>query len=55
MEMSELFKNKKLLFAVSKVWKKQAGQCPYESGFGGSLEREGNVRAAGRHRECLLY
>lgn len=41
-------------FAVSKVWKKQAASAHMKAGWW-ELEREGNVRAGGRHRECVLY
>ncbi len=41
-------------FAVGKVWKKQAASAHMKAGWW-ELEREGNVRAGGRHRECVLY
>lgn len=41
-------------FAVVKVRKKQTASAHMKVGWW-ELEREGNVRAGGRHRECVLY
>lgn len=41
-------------FAAGKVWKKQATSAHMKAGWW-ELEREGNVRAGGRQRECVLY
>lgn len=41
-------------FAVGKVWKKQAASAHMKVGWW-ELERESNVRAGRRHRECVLY
>lgn len=54
MAMRELFKNKKLLLRWVKYGKKQEASAHMKAGWW-ELEREGNVRAGGRHRECVLY